>query len=167
VATVLNNESKSRFVIGVEEPLVSYEQVLLSQINHCAKVPHELFPLCVDNLVSLLPLELRAEVLREYEEVKGLLVKYIVEVVNECRVENGGLVCDLPPYEMLVARDRVVNKVKAEKPDLYLKHGHVLEGVVLSLLEGYKQMNSVAMYELEFSIVMDKLEKLFMGFAEV
>jgi len=79
----LSSERKSRSVLKAEEPLVSYEQVLLSQINYCAKVSSEEFPLCVDNLISLLPSELRAEVLREYTEVKSTLKKYIVEEVKE------------------------------------------------------------------------------------
>jgi hypothetical protein len=155
----LSGEKRSRSVLRVEEPLVSYEQVLLSQINYCAKVSSESFSLCVDNLISLLPSELRAEVLREYDEIESLLVKHIVEDVKNCRLEDGRLTCDLALVEGFEARDRVVSRVKVEKPDLYFKHGHVLGGLVLDLLIN-RPMQPVANYKLKFSIVLNKLLEL-------
>jgi hypothetical protein len=155
----LSGERKS--VLRVEEPLVSYEQILLSQINFCAKVSSEAFPLCVDNLISLLPLELRVEVLREYDEVKSVLVKYILEEAGDaCRVNDVSLNCELAWTEMLDMRDRVVSKVKAERPGMYLKHGHVLGGVVLDLLTSGKPVQHLAGYKLKFSIVLHKLLEL-------
>jgi len=155
----LSGEKKSRSVLRAEEPLVSYEQVLLSQINYCAKVSSESFSLCVDNLISLLPSELRAEVLREYDEIESLLVKHIVEEVKDCRLEDEHLTCDLALVEALETHDRVVSRVKAEKPDLYLKHGHVLGGLVLDLLIN-KPVQHIANYKLKFSIVLHKLLEL-------
>jgi hypothetical protein len=136
----LSNE-RNRSVLKAEEPLVSYEQVLLSQINYCAKVSSTEFPLCVDNLISLLPSELRAEVLREYIEVKSTLEKYIVEEVESCRLEKWGLDCDLE-MNIYDARNMVLSKVMAERPDLYMKHGHILGGVVLDLLASAGRIQS-------------------------
>jgi len=148
-------------VLRVEEPLVSYEQVLLSQINFCAKASSEAFPLCVDNLISLLPLELRVEVLREYDEVRSALVKYILEEATDaCRVNDVSINCELAWAEMLDIRDRVVSKVKAERPGMYSKHGHVLGGLVLDLLTSGKPVQHLAGYKLKFSIVLHKLLEL-------
>jgi hypothetical protein len=148
---------EKRSVLRAEEPLVSYEQVLLSQINYCAKCPPEVFPLCVTNLISLLPFELRVEVLREYDEIKSLLVKYILEEVKNCRLEDGHLVCGLFWDDMYVAHNKVVSRVNAEKPELYLKHGHVLGGLVIDLLTIDKPVQHIAGYKLKFSIVLHKL----------
>lgn len=159
----MNDERKPRSVLKTEEPLVSYEQVLLSQINYCAKVSGNEFPLCVNNLISLLPLELRAEVLREYTEVKSTLEKYIAEGVKSCRFEEWGLVCDLKMH-IYDAWNVVLSRVMAKRPDLYMKHGHVLGGVVLDLLARAGRVQSfmqpVARSELKFSIVLHKLLEL-------
>jgi len=156
----LSGEERSGSVLRVEEPLVSYEQVLLSQINYCAKASSKGFPLCVDNLISLLPLELRAELLREYSEIISTLVKYIIEeAAGPCRLKDTSLICELALEDMFEVRNRVVSKVKAEKPDLYLKHGHVLGGLVLNLLTSNKpeQLQHLADHKLKFSIVLHKL----------
>ncbi len=159
----MSNERVPRSVLKAEEPLVSYEQVLLSQIDYCAKVSRKEFPLCVDNLISLLPSELRAEVLREYIEVKGTLEKYIVEEVEGCTLEEWGLECDLK-MRIYDACNVVLNRVMAERPDLYMKHGHVLGGVVLDLLASAGRirdfMSPVARSKLKFSIVLHKLLEL-------
>jgi hypothetical protein len=150
-------------VLKAEEPLVSYEQVLLSQISYCAKVSSDEFPLCVDNLISLLPSELRAEVIKEYREVGSTLVKYIVEEVKGCTLEEWGLDCDLK-MNIYDARNVVVSKVRAERPDLYMKHGHVLSDFVLDLLASAARLqdliNPVARSKLKFSIVLRKLLEL-------
>lgn len=159
----MSSEKRSRSVLKAEEPLVSYEQVLLSQINYCAKVSSKEFPLCVNNLISLLPSELRAEVLREYIEVKSALEKYIVEEVKSCRLEERGLDCDLE-MDIYDACNVVLSKVMAERPDLYMKHGHALGGFILDLIASAGRVQvfnqPIARSELKFSIVLHKLLEL-------
>jgi hypothetical protein len=147
-------------VTRAEQPLVSYEQVLLSQINHCSKIDKG-FGLCVDNLVSLLPSEIRVEVLNEYDSIIDLLIKCILEETKKCELKHGFLICHVWDEELQKTWNGALSRVKRERPDLYTKHGHIISDMILKLItDAYilKKIDlSIVPSKLMFSIVLDKL----------
>jgi hypothetical protein len=146
-------------VVKAEEPLVSYEQVLLSQISHCSKIRTD-FEFCVDNLVSLLPPELKSEVFKEFNSIIGLLQDYILEETNKCKLVGGFLECTVEGDEFLVTWSKTLSRVKKERPDLYFKYRHTIDEMIFRLLISFRPSPfkvDNAYSKLMFSIVIQKL----------
>jgi hypothetical protein len=153
----LSSEKKSRSVLRAEEPLVSYEQVLLSQINYCAKVSKEQYPLCIDNLVSLLPIDLRAVVINEYDQIMKLLNDYIRKEKPECCEINDVIKCTCCGIESFEIGNRILLMFKEEHPDLYLKHKHVLRRLIPEILNirGIDVSRSALMFSIMLNLLLE------------
>lgn len=129
----------------------------MSQIDYCTKVSKEQYPLCIDNLVSLLPLDLRVVVTNEYDQIMNLLNDYIRKENPECCEINDVIkcVCGIEAFEI---GNRILLMFKEEHSDLYLKHKHVLRRLILEILD--IRMIDVSKSALMFSIVLNLLLEL-------
>ena len=149
--------SNVKSIVKAEEPMISYERILLSQIDYCTKVSKEQYPLCIDNLVSLLPIDLRVAVTNEYDQIMNLLNDYIRKERPECCEINDVIRCACR-VESFEIGNRILLVFKEEHPDLYLKHKHVLRRLILEILDiGRIDVSKSA---LMFSIVLNLLLEL-------
>lgn len=148
-------------IVKAEEPMVSYERILLSQIDYCTKVSKEQYPLCVKNLVSLLPVELRVAVINEYDRIMSLLYDYVRgERPHCCEISDNGVSvrCVCGGVDLIDVGNRILFMFMKEHSDLYLKYKHVLGGVVSEILDVSR--TGVLKSALMFSIVLDLLLEL-------
>jgi hypothetical protein len=129
---------------------------LLSQVEFCAKVRSEEYSLCVDNLISLLSADLRSEVLREYSEVKGLVLSAIKSLGPKCCKLEESVICYCNPQEALELAERVVKAVKQRDSRVYERHWHVLRTYAHKVLRPVD--NPVLAHSmLKFSVALGKL----------
>jgi hypothetical protein len=144
-------------IVKAEEPMISYERILLSQIDYCTKVSKEQYPLCIDNLVSLLPIDLRVAVTNEYDQIMDLLNDYIRKERPECCEINDVIKC-FCSAESFEIGNRILLVFKEEHPDFYLKHKHILRRLILEILD--IRRIDVSKSALMFSIVLNLLLEL-------
>jgi hypothetical protein len=152
----LSKNAKS--IVKAEEPMISYERILLSQIDYCSKVSKEQYSLCIDNLISLLPVDLRTVVANEYEQIMNLLHDYIRKERPDCCEISDTIVCVCGAAELIRIASRILFMFKKEHPDLYLKHKHVLRRVTQEILD--MERLGVSIGALMFSIVLNLLLEL-------
>jgi hypothetical protein len=145
-------------IVKAEEPMVSYEKILLSQIEYCGKVSKEEYPLCVNNLVSLLTTELRATIINEYDQIMGLIRGYIEKENIYCCTVSGAILCTCCLEDAFKIGAKILRALKEEHPDLYLKHRHVLRGFIIGILN--PEWAGVSKSALMFSIVLNTLLEL-------
>jgi hypothetical protein len=147
-----------RSIVKAEEPMVSYERILLSQIDYCGKVSNEQYPLCVNNLISLLPIDLRATIINEYDQIMDLIHDYIRKETPSCCEIHDTILCTCKGDELYKIGDKILSMFKQEHPDLYLKHRHVLKGLILDILDLGRI--GISKSALMFSIALDTLIEL-------
>jgi len=145
-------------IVKAEEPMVSYERILLSQIDYCGKVSKEQYPLCIDNLVSLLPIDLRVAVANEYDQIMDLIHDYIRKEKPGCCNISDAILCFCKGDKLYMIASKILFMFKEEHPDLYLKHRHVLKGSILDILD--IERTGVSRNALMFSIVLNLLLEL-------
>jgi len=145
-------------IVKAEEPMVSYERILLSQIDYCGKVSKEQYPLCVNNLISLLPIDLRATITNEHDQIMDLIHDYIRKENPPCCKIRDTILCVCKVDRLYEIGDKILLMFKQEHPDLYLKHRHVLKGLILDILD-FERIG-VSKSALMFSIVLDTLLEL-------
>lgn len=80
---VQNMESSVKKVI---EPVMSYEELLLNQINYCAKILDDHFMICVNHLMNIIPEEVEEEVLRRFKKIEKSIKNFLNE--DRCRSLN-------------------------------------------------------------------------------
>jgi hypothetical protein len=148
----------TRFIVKAEEPMVSYERILLSQIDYCGKVSKEQYPLCVENLFSLLPIDLRATIINEYDQIMDLIQDYIRKEKPSCCKINDAILCLCKGDKLSMIGSKILHMLKEEHLDLYLKHRHVLKELILDILD-FERI-SVSKSALMFSIVLNLLLEL-------
>jgi hypothetical protein len=145
-------------IVKAEEPMVSYERILLSQIDYCGKVSKEQYPLCVNNLISLLPIDLRATIINEYDQIMDLIHGYIRKEKPSCCKINDAILCFCKGDKLSMLGNKILLMFKEEHLDLYLKHRHVLKELILDILD-FERIG-VSKSALMFSIVLDTLLEL-------
>jgi hypothetical protein len=80
---VQNMESSIKKVI---EPVMSYEELLLNQINYCAKILDDHFLACVERLMDIIPKEVEEEVLRRFRKILKPVINFLND--DRCRSLN-------------------------------------------------------------------------------
>jgi hypothetical protein len=148
-------------IVKAEEPMVSYERILLSQIDYCGKASAQQYSLCVDNLFSLLPVDLRVAVANEYDRIFGLIRDYVLDYVREknlhcCKADNDTIQCYCTVEPRMI--QSIAAMFKKEHPDLYLKHRHVLKWVIRETLN--MQEPGISKSALMFSVMLNLLIEL-------
>jgi hypothetical protein len=141
-------------VSRIPEPLVSYEYVLLTQVSHCAKTSYAEYPLCVDNLISLLPLELQERVIAEYTRVVRRVLSYIRELNLECcreTLESAG-VCYCEGYEEKRALRALLDLVEERGDRELLVYRHILPTLISSIVSAHPEKPPVGVWKLKFTI---------------
>jgi hypothetical protein len=112
---------------------------------------------CVNNLVSLLPIDLRAAIINEYDQIIDLIHDYIRKEKPSCCKITDAVVC-ICRIESFKIASKIMFMFKEEHPDLYLKHRHVLKGSILDILD--IERIGVSKSALMFSIVLNTLLEL-------
>jgi hypothetical protein len=136
-------EGSSVNISKIPEALITYDQVLLSQINHCAKLSglviktgsgtiHREVDLavCVDSLRSLLPITLRKKV----EEKIAWYRRWVFERASkyEC-FKKKTCARDIKAFERMI--DEIMNEAVEEFPG----YSHVFDGVLYYYLWPYDE----------------------------
>jgi hypothetical protein len=133
----------------VDEAQLTYDQIILSQINYCSKAVGVAYNACVSNLVSMLPLSLREEVNKRfitlYRAIKGIA-------------------CPEESEEHLIRRREapsIVGKIALEHPTLFHRYGSTLPSLIYSLCTWEARVRGIAtgVYRLWFAIVLEVLEE--------
>jgi hypothetical protein len=133
----------------VDEAQLTYDQIILSQINYCSKAVGVAYNACVSNLVSMLPLSLREEVNKRfitlYRAIKGVA-------------------CPEESEEHLIRRQEafsIVGKIALEHPTLFHRYGSTLPSLIYSLCTKEAVLRGIAtgVYRLWFAIVLEVLEE--------
>jgi hypothetical protein len=142
---VQNMESSIKKVV---EPVMSYEELLLNQINYCAKILDEHFLVCIERLMDIIPKEVEEEVLRMFKKI----VKPINNFLNEdrCRSLNSSS-----------NEDELLRSYVNEIYKNYDEDFHLYERFVYYLVRAYCDRNyiSYARALLKFRIIINVLEE--------
>jgi len=153
------NSAGNNFVVKIPEPLISYEQVLLSQIHFCAKVSHEQYPLCVDNLISLLPIEIKEQVNERYDQILGIIRNHLKKLKLDC-CNSLDLYdfCTCLQDDVTITKKEILENIKIETPALYTKYVHILPAVISNILNPTNQ--PISPWKLKFTIASELLIEL-------
>jgi len=146
----------------VLEAAISYEQVLLSQISYCAKLTNLLnetlsnegtqyiynntrsLIICVDNLISLLPKDLRLKVFSREWEIRKRIADYANNY--KCLKDDTCSEKDLENIELEVLR-----VMRKELPE----YSHIISYIIRSVVRG--KASSVGVYQFRLALVVDVL----------
>jgi len=153
-------EKKSKDIIRTQEPLVSYEQVLLSQVDYCGKVSITRFPLCVDYLISLLPQELRGRVLERLEEITTI-VKSLVLKQPYCFKEQLKLgICSISGLDYPNHMGSVLEEIRRKHQKLYERYSYILPSVVRAFTYVHEDPHTkvpLGIYKLKAALAIEAL----------
>jgi hypothetical protein len=133
----------------VDEAQLTYDQIILSQINYCSKAVGVAYNACVSNLVSMLPLSLREEVNKRFLTLYRAIKR---------------IACPEESEEHLIRRQEassIVGKIALEHPTLFHRYGSTLPSLIYSLCTREARVRGIAtgVYRLWFSIVLEVLEE--------
>jgi len=151
----------------IPEAVMTYEQVLLSQINHCAKLSGLIIKagtqtihrdldivVCVNSLQSLLPIELR----KKLEERINWFKRWIFERANryECfRNKTCGKSSEeFKKFKAMV--DEIANEASEQFPG----YSHIINGFISFLLWPYEvqeTFNVVSAWQFKLTLIVDLL----------
>ena len=142
---VQNMESSIKKVV---EPVMSYEELLLNQINYCAKILDDHFMVCVEHLMNIIPKEVEEEVLRRFRKI----LKSVNNFLNDDRCKS--LNSSSNEGELLRS---YVNEIYKN----YDEDFHLYERFVYHLVLAYCDLGfiSVVRTNLKFRIIVDVLEE--------
>jgi hypothetical protein len=133
----------------VDEAQLTYDQIILSQIDYCSKVVGVYYNACVSNLVSMLPLSLREEVNKRFLTLYRAIKR---------------IACPEESEEHLI-RSReapsILWKIIHDHPSLFHRYGSTLPSLIYSLCTREARLRGVAtgVYRLWFAIVLEVLEE--------
>jgi hypothetical protein len=136
----------------VDEAQLTYDQIILSQIDYCSKVIGVAYNACVSNLVSMLPLSLREEVnkrfLTLYRTIKGVA----------CPEADSD---DVEQLKRWREAGSILWKIIRDHPSLFHHYGSVLPSLIYSLCtkEAALRRHIRGIYRLWFAIVLEVLEE--------
>ena len=151
----------TKSIIKTEEPLVSYERVLLSQIDYCGKVSDVQYPTCVDNLFALLPTDIKTIVANKYNQVLSVVLDYVVAYAKEkgfncCKEYSDGIIiCHCDPYTERISA--IASLIKENHPDLYLRYRHVIKPIITYIFSTNSRIPTIAFSILMYTIIIDTL----------
>jgi len=134
----------------VDEAQLTYDQIILSQINFCSKVVGVYYNACVSNLVSMLPSSVREEV------NKRVLTLY--RAIKD-------IACPESDVEKLIRwreAPSILWKIIHDHPSLFHRYGSVLPSLIYTLCtkEARLRGNARGFYRLWFAIVLEVLEEV-------
>jgi hypothetical protein len=151
----------------VLEAAISYEQVLLSQISYCSKLTNlisETFSnegiqylrdrrlslmVCVDNLISLLPKDLRLKVFERELRIKREIRERLADYARKYGCPKRDT-CEEEKIEAIMSE--VSRAVNEEIPG----YAHLIRRVVAWFVEG-ESVLVVCLYQLRLALVVDVL----------
>jgi hypothetical protein len=131
----------------VDEAQLTYDQIILSQINFCSKISGAAYDACVSNLVSMLPSSLKDEVNKRF------ITLYRAIKTLACNERD----------ELLIGKREVfsiVEKIVLDHPYLY-RYASALPSLIYTLCSKSARIKNTArgLYRLWFSIVLEVLEE--------
>ena len=149
----------------VLEAAISYEQVLLSQISYCAKLTHLIshsygygddvayetdnrfsLSVCIDNLISLLPKNLRIKFFDKEKEIKKKILDYASNY--EC-IKNDS--CKDNELDMIVSDIRKI--LSKELPE----YSHLIRYVIEFIINKKSKYNFIKYLQFQLVLIIDTL----------
>jgi hypothetical protein len=149
----------------VLEAAISYEQVLLSQISYCAKLTHLIsysygygddvayetdnrfsLSVCIDNLISLLPKDLRMKFFDKEKEIKKKILDYAKNY--EC-VKNDN--CKDNELDEIIPN--ILGKLSKEFPE----YSHLIKYLITYLIREESKYGFVKYLQFRLALIIDVL----------